>query len=88
MRVLPALAPGGPPPKVAEAIAGHRAPAGVALVGHEPDLGELAAWLIGAKAPLPFKKGGICRIDLAGPVAARAGQLVWFATPKMLRALK
>ena len=36
----------------------------LALVGHEPDLGELAAHLIGARRPLPFKKGGICRIDV------------------------
>jgi phosphohistidine phosphatase len=87
LRQLPVLAPGGSPAKVAEALAAHKAPAGIVLVGHEPDMGELAAWLISAKAPLPFKKGGACRIDFAGPVAARTGQLVWFATPKMLRAV-
>ena len=88
LKVLSALAPGGQPAKIAEAIAAHRPPTGVILVGHEPDLGELAAWLIGAKASLPFKKGGVCRIDLAAPAVARTGQLVWFATPKMIRALK
>ena len=31
--------------------------------GHEPNIGELAARLIGARLPLEFKKGGICRID-------------------------
>jgi phosphohistidine phosphatase len=88
MKVLPALAPGGQPAKVAEALGSHKAPSGIVLVGHEPDLGELAAWLIGAKTPLPFKKGGACRIDLAAPATARTGQLVWLATPKMLRAVR
>jgi phosphohistidine phosphatase SixA len=59
----------------------------VALVGHEPGLGELAAWLIGARNPLTFRKGGVCRIDVPDQTAGRNGQLVWFATPKMLRAL-
>jgi phosphohistidine phosphatase len=76
LRPLPSLAPGSPPVKVA-----------VALVGHEPGLGELAAWLIGARNPLTFRKGGVCRIDVPDQAAGRNGQLVWFATPKMLRAL-
>jgi phosphohistidine phosphatase len=81
------LAPGGSPAAIAKMLAGHRSRA-IALVGHEPGLGELAAWLIGAHHPLPFKKGGICRIDVADwPPAARQGTLIWFTTPKMLRAL-
>jgi phosphohistidine phosphatase SixA len=59
----------------------------LALVGHEPDLGELAAHLIGARRPLPFKKGGICRIDVAGLSSRAGGTLVWFVTPKVLRKL-
>ena len=35
----------------------------IALVGHEPNIGELAARLIGARLPMEFKKGAICRID-------------------------
>ncbi len=59
----------------------------IALVGHEPDLGELAAHLIGAGRALPFKKGGICRIDVESLTSRRAGALVWFVTPKVLRKL-
>ena len=88
VRVLPALAPGIPPAKVAEAVvrAAGRAER-MALVGHEPDLGVLAAWLIGASRPVPFKKGGICRIDIARwpPESRGSGQLIWLATPGMLR---
>jgi phosphohistidine phosphatase len=87
LQVLPALAPGGTPAKVAEALAAVEAKRGLAVVGHEPGLGELAAWLIGARTPLRFKKGGVCRIDLSGPPAGRTAQIVWFATPKMLRAV-
>ena len=84
----PALAPGGSPAAVAEAVATLAKGRSIALVGHEPGLGELAAWLVGARQPLPFKKGGVCRIDVADwPPTAKSGTLVWFATPKMLRAL-
>jgi phosphohistidine phosphatase len=84
----PALAPGGSPAAVAEAIAALSKGRNIVLVGHEPGLGELAAWLVGARQPLPFKKGGACQIDVADwPAAPKAGTLMWFATPKMLRAL-
>lgn len=82
-----ALAPGGSPADAAQAVGAAKGRV-VAVVGHEPGLGELAAWLIGARQPLPFKKGGVCLIELAEwPPAARSGMLIWFATPKMLRAV-
>jgi phosphohistidine phosphatase len=81
------LAPGIAPPQAAEGLDSFRKARRLALVGHEPGLGELAAWLIGASAPLPFKKGGVCRIDVPILPPTRTGQLVWMATPKMLRAL-
>lgn len=87
VRPAPALAPGNPPARVAELIGEHARAHHLALVGHEPALGELAAWLIGARTPPPFKKGGVCRIDVPAVPPDRSGQLVWLATPKMLRAL-
>jgi phosphohistidine phosphatase len=81
------LSPGQSPAGVARALTAHASRHVVALVGHEPDLGELAAWLIGAREPLQFKKGGIARIDVANFPPGRNGQLVWLATPRMLRAL-
>jgi phosphohistidine phosphatase len=58
----------------------------VALVGHEPDLGHLAATLLGAERPIPFKKGAICRIDVEWR-RVPTGTLVWFLPPAALRRL-
>ena len=82
-----ALAPAGTPAAVIQEIGRHARKARLALVGHEPNLGELAAQLIGAKAPLEFKKGGICRIDFDVLPPKGVGALRWFVTPKMLRNL-
>jgi phosphohistidine phosphatase len=84
---ISALAPGGTSSAVALALSRYTKPHALALVGHEPDLGDLAAWLIGARVPLPFKKGSICRIDTRDWPATRQSRLVWAATPKMLRRL-
>jgi phosphohistidine phosphatase len=85
--VTETLAPDRAPADVANALAPHARAKSIALVGHEPDLGELAAWLIGAKAPLEFRKGGVCRIDSPVLPPRRNCRLIWFATPKMLREL-
>ncbi len=86
--VLPELAPDTPPEQVMPALAKVTRAMTVALVGHEPDLGDLAAWLIGAERPIPFRKGAVCRIDGRGwPACQGEAGLVWLATPKMLRRL-
>jgi phosphohistidine phosphatase len=82
-----ALAPAGSSAQVIQEITRHVRKARVALVGHEPNLGELAAQLIGARTPLEFKKGGICRIDFDMLPPKGGGMLRWFLTPKMLRKL-
>ena len=81
------LAPGGKPADLVQHLRSCKKADRIALVGHEPDLGQLAAFLIGARAPLVFRKGGICRIDFDKFPPVPPGHLVWFALPKMLRAL-
>ena len=72
-------------PRALEAYARHAA---LALVGHEPHLGELAALLVGFKTAQPFRKGGVARIDVSIlPPPAGSGQLQWWLTPRVLRAL-
>ncbi|MEO8070843.1 MAG: phosphohistidine phosphatase SixA [Acidobacteriota bacterium] len=87
LATLPLLAPGGTPARIAEALAAYPKTQSVALVGHGPGIGELAAWLIGGRVPLNLKKGGVCRIDVTDWPPARSGELIFLATPKMLRAL-
>jgi phosphohistidine phosphatase len=82
-----ALSPAGTPAAVMQELGKHMRKGRVALVGHEPNMGELAAYLIGAKSPLPFKKGAVCRIDFEVFPPKGTGQLCWFITPKMLRGL-
>jgi phosphohistidine phosphatase len=85
--VSPALTPGAAAAGVSEVLSQHTQAAGIALVGHEPGLGEIGAWLIGARHPLVFKKGGVARIDVPAMPLGGSGALVWMATPKMLRQL-
>ena len=70
-------------------IAKHSRKARIALVGHEPNIGELAARLIGARSPIEFKKGAICRIDFDGAAAevARHAAVVPAAADSQARAL-
>jgi len=87
VKLLEALAPGPGPDDVIKQLARVAKRRRIALVGHEPGIGELAAHLLGTKRPLEFRKGGVCRIDLQGLTENRPGLLVWFVTPKMLRHL-
>lgn len=82
-----ALAPAGTPAAVIQEVARHARLARIALVGHEPNLGELAAQLIGARSPIEFKKGAVCRIDFDVLPPKGLGQLRWFIPPKVLRKL-
>jgi phosphohistidine phosphatase len=87
VKILDALAPGHTPTQILAQLAKQAKRRRIALVGHEPGLGELAAHLIGAGRALPFKKGGVCRIDVESLTSRRAAALAWFVTPKVLRKL-
>jgi phosphohistidine phosphatase len=60
----------------------------IALVGHEPSIGRIAARLTGSRRPLVFKKGAVCRVDVASIPPAGTGALRWFVTPSILRAIR
>lgn len=87
VKVLDALAPGHGAAATMTQLAKAAKRRRIALVGHEPDLGELAAHLLGAHRALPFRKGGVCLIEVEGLAAKRAGALGWLLTPRMLRRL-
>lgn len=92
---------GWPAPERCEALAAGRPTAGLvkeirqrqgmdslALVGHEPDLSELAARLLAGKEDalaIEMKKGGVASLVFQG--APAGASLRWLATPKILRGL-
>lgn len=60
----------------------------IALVGHEPMLGELAARMIGSRHAIELKKGAVCRIDVEILPPAGPGDIRWLLTPKIMREIK
>lgn len=87
LALVEALSPSGTPAQVLEELGKYGRRHRIAMVGHEPNLGELAARLIGTRTAIEFKKGAICRIDVETLPPARAGRLRWFIAPRMLRRL-
>ena len=62
---------------------------GMAVVGHEPNLGELAECLIAGRplGNMPMKKGGMTLIRFENAIGPGEGKLVWALPPAVLRAL-
>ncbi len=57
----------------------------IALVGHEPDLGELAAKLLQARGDDRVQEGRVCCIELDGAMPTGPGTLRWLLPPRALR---
>lgn len=75
------LAPGGKRRRLSKAVcdAGVQA---VALVGHDPDLPEYLAWLIGSrKAQIALAKAGVACVECDDDPGKGAGVLHWLLTP-------
>jgi phosphohistidine phosphatase SixA len=62
---------------------------GIAFVGHEPGLGELATYLLtGVKGSIfRFKKGGVACVEVYNLTAPPHCQLRWLLAPKQLAAI-
>jgi phosphohistidine phosphatase len=83
-----ALVPGGTQASISTELEKHVRRRHIAIVGHEPGIGELAGRLAGMRHALEFKKGAVCRIDVDTLPPRGAGTLRWFLTPKVLRSLR
>ena len=61
----------------------------VMLVGHMPDLGQLASMLLSGTPHLniQFKKAACCCISFPGPVRPGQGGLAWHMPPQALRSI-
>lgn len=84
-----ALRPDAPYTKFASWIKKSTTTDPVAIVGHEPHLSGLVAWLIGdAAARVELKKGGACLVRFDRQAQRGAGTLRWLLPPDILRALR
>lgn len=76
------LAPGGKARKLSKQLLkleGER----IGVVGHMPDLGDYAAWLLGSKkAQIDLAKAGIILIQCGEAPAKGLGSLQWMVTPE------
>lgn len=59
----------------------------VALVGHEPTLGELGTLLLTGQAAtwMPMKKGGMCLLNFEDKIEVGQATLRWLLMPKIMR---
>jgi phosphohistidine phosphatase len=88
VETVEALAPGGKHGAIVDAITKYGAKhSRIALVGHEPDLGEFASTLLGARGAIEFKKGAVCAIDVDRAAPGGPGTLRWLLPPRTLRHL-
>jgi phosphohistidine phosphatase len=81
------LAPGTAPAELVRGLRPYRTARHLMLVGHQPDLGELASYLLtgsGGLAPLPFKKGAVAAIEVSSVPPRAHGLLQWFLTARQL----
>ena len=60
----------------------------VLLAGHEPHLGRLLAFLLGAAVVVELKKGALAKIATKQKHGPPRGALRWMITPKIARALR
>ena len=86
---LPCLAPGAPAQALLKWLQSHKHGSTVALVGHEPDLGVFAGWLLTGlqESFVRLKKGGALLLELKEQVRPGRARLVWSLAPAQLRAL-
>jgi phosphohistidine phosphatase len=83
------LTPGALAQQTVARLQGCKNRESVALVGHQPHLGYLAAFLIFGQdsVSLDLKKGGICCIEVEKFPIQPPLPLVWWLPPKILRLL-
>jgi phosphohistidine phosphatase len=87
LRIAEELAPGARKGKLAKLLRSLTAQT-VAMIGHMPDLGLFAAWLIGSKkVHIEFAKAGAAYL-ISDTVPAKGGaSLTWLVTPEVCSAV-
>lgn len=68
-------------------LAGHLSSASVPsvlIVGHQPDMGRIAAALTGSEGSLPFGRGTLCCLEFAERVTSGSAALVFLMSAEQL----
>ena len=89
VRQTKALAPGASADALFAEIKKHKGAESIALVGHQPDLGEIISKIVQGNESLSvgMKKGGVCCLNVIERVPTLRGSLIWLLGPKHLRML-
>ena len=83
------LSPGAAVRELFAEIKRHNGAEAIALVGHQPDLGEIISVIVQGNTSLAvqLKKGSVCSIKVTETVPTLRGELLWLITPRQLRLL-
>lgn len=86
VKTVSALEPDGEFEELRSRIAKHTSLSSVALVGHEPYMGEFTSYLMGGSRSLMirFKKGAVAMVEIDDFAPPLRGELCWMVTPKQM----
>jgi phosphohistidine phosphatase len=89
VQIIDELLPDAPPDRLLSILHDFQPEACVLCIGHEPQLGMAASFMLSgrATASFPMKKAGACLIELPMPVKPGRGVLRWWMTPSQLRTM-
>jgi len=85
------LSPGVGPSRLVDRLRSFHVEGGpVAVVGHEPDLGELVSWLLSGRVSsfVELKKGSACLLGFEGDPGPERARLHWLMQPGQLRRMR
>ncbi len=86
LRVTQVLLPEYAPKEVWKEIRAHSEAQQILLVGHEPQLSSVLAYLLGCPAlAVDFKKSALAAIEMDGIESVPRGDLKWLITPAFAR---
>ncbi len=80
--VTPLLSPGFHLKHLQEVLRTHSGAGEIALVGHEPDLGEVVRALMETEVPCSVKKGGVVSFSLTNGKGTNAVEFLWLLDGK------
>jgi phosphohistidine phosphatase len=88
----PQLEPDCSPAQTVRSLEPHAEADRIALVGHEPNLSEVASYLLAGTGrrgvDIELKKGGVACLGVDGVPGPGTAWLMWLVTPRILRSME